>query len=353
MAPPEEQPTPPGWTPEPAPPPPGSPAPYPQLPPGQYQQGPYQQGPYQQGPYQQGPYQQYGAYGPAPGPWGWTPPPRPKGGSASTGPLPLHPMTVSDILDGAFKLLKGNLRTIAIVAAVFVVPVQLLAAFVQRASGVPNLLRAFSDPSAFQSSNSSDSTVVASLIVIALGALTTPFIAGAISRVVSASYVGATEAAPDALRATGRRTWALLASFALVHVLELVGFALCILPGLAVMTMFVMVAPAVVIEGLGPLRGMRRSWQLAKGRFWGTLGIVLLAALLSSVVSSALTVPFSLVGGLVGDFGWIVVSIGGLLAGLVARPFVAVVATLQYYDARIRREGFDLQMLVAKLERGR
>ena len=32
--------------------------------------------------------------------------------------------------------------------------------------------------------------------------------------------------------------------------------------------------------------------------------------------------------------------------------FTLVVATLQYYDARIRREGFDLQMLVAKLERG-
>src|SRR3954465_14902015 len=72
-------------------------------------------------------------------PWGGYPPPplppQPKGGSARTGPLPLHPMTVSDVLDGAFKLLKANLRTIMIVTAVFIVPLQLISAFVQRGSG--------------------------------------------------------------------------------------------------------------------------------------------------------------------------------------------------------------------------
>src|SRR5205823_5659401 len=74
-----------------------------------------------------------------PPPPAWYPPPpipQPKGGSARTGPLPLHPMTLGDILDGAFKLLKANLRTIAIVAGVFIVPGQLLVAFAQRGSGV-------------------------------------------------------------------------------------------------------------------------------------------------------------------------------------------------------------------------
>src|SRR5437762_4971579 len=81
-------------------------------------------------------------YGPSPG---YGPPPRygpppgygrapalPKGGSARTGPLPLHPMTLSDVLDGAFKLLKANARTVLTVTAVFVVPIQLIAAYLQR-----------------------------------------------------------------------------------------------------------------------------------------------------------------------------------------------------------------------------
>ena len=59
-------------------------------------------------------------------------PPLPKAGSARTGPLPLHPMMFSDLLDGSFRLLKANLSAIVLVAAVFLIPVNLVAAFFQR-----------------------------------------------------------------------------------------------------------------------------------------------------------------------------------------------------------------------------
>jgi hypothetical protein len=292
--------------------------------------------------------------GPAMGAWGW-PEPRPKAGTDRTGPLPLHPMSVSDILDGAFKILKGNFRTIALVAAVFVVPAELVVAVLQRASGTPNLTNVFGSfgntPVGGSGETTSGGEVAALAAVLVIGLLITPFVAGAISRVVAASYMGTEEPPRRALRATFRRTWALFAAFVLVHVLEALGGVFCYLPGLAVMTMFVMVAPAIVIEGLGPIAGMRRSWRLAKGRFWGTLGICLLAALLTSVVSSALAMPFAIGGVLAGGAGWVLVAAGDILAGLVARPIVAVVATLQYYDARIRVEGYDIQVLTAALAR--
>src|SRR5205807_4041049 len=70
---------------------------------------------------------------PAPLPWQTSPyGPLPKAGDTRTGPLPLHPMTLSDILDGAFKLLKANWRTLLLITAAFVVPLHLVAAFVQR-----------------------------------------------------------------------------------------------------------------------------------------------------------------------------------------------------------------------------
>jgi hypothetical protein len=262
-------------------------------------------------------------------------------------------MTVGDILDGAFKLLRANLRTIALVSAVFVVPVQFVTAIVQRAVGAPNLLRAFNDPTTVSTTEEPNvAFIVATVVLFVVGLLVTPFLAGAISRIVSASYVGGEEAAAVALRATFKRSWALIASFVLVHLLELVGFVLCVFPGLAVMTMFVMVAPAIVIEELGPVDAMRRSWRLTKGRFWATLGIALLAGILSSLVSNALSVPFIVLSLPLGDLSWIPVAIGSTLAAVVSRPIVAVVATLQYYDARIRREGYDLQVIAANLARG-
>ena len=47
------------------------------------------------------------------------------GGSQRTGPLPLHPMSVGDILDGAFKLFRANARTLVICVAAFTAAIKL------------------------------------------------------------------------------------------------------------------------------------------------------------------------------------------------------------------------------------
>src|SRR6266536_2342979 len=72
----------------------------------------------------------------------------PKAGSARTGPLPLHPMSFSDVLDGAFRLLRANLATIVLVTAVFFVPLELISAFLSRdLFGGQSLLQVLQDPS--------------------------------------------------------------------------------------------------------------------------------------------------------------------------------------------------------------
>src|SRR5438105_3529449 len=87
-------------------------------------------------------------------PWAAPPPPpnMPKAGNERTGPLPLHPMTMSDILDGAFKLYKANATSVLLVAATFVVPVQLVIAFLQRNTlGGRSIFNAFTSDTTAQS----------------------------------------------------------------------------------------------------------------------------------------------------------------------------------------------------------
>src|SRR5215218_3494693 len=150
--------------------------------------------------------------GPPQGPPGWGPPspgsgppspypPLPKAGSARTGPLPLHPMTFGDILDGSFKLLKANLRTIVLVSAVFLIPVNLVAAFFQRdVLGGHGFLRLMNDPSLLeQAANTgpSNAALVGAVLAVLASILVTPFVGGAVSRVVASSYLG-DELAPGA-----------------------------------------------------------------------------------------------------------------------------------------------------------
>jgi hypothetical protein len=245
-------------------------------------------------------------------------------------------------------------------------------------SGLLDVLR---DPSVAEAGT--DQPVADQLITYTatlLNILVLPFLAGAISQVVGASYLGEELGPGPALRRTLRRAWALFASWLIVHALELavvvavpllalvvavltggavqvlavlvaVGAVLAGIPvALAVMALSVAVAPAVVVEELGPIQGVRRSWSLLRRRFWPVLGVALLAGLISNVLGQVLGVVPTLAALLVGlEWGWILLAMGAILTALVTTPIVAIVATLQYFDARIRFEGFDLQVIAAEL----
>jgi hypothetical protein len=123
-----------------------------------------------------------------------------------------------------------------------------------------------------------------------------------------------------------------------------------VLCAIALSALYTATAPAIVIDGVGALAGMRRSWQLRRPRFWPTVGAVLLAGLLSAVVGQAITtIPTVLALGFGGPFAWVIVAASGIVAQLVQVPFLTIFSTLLYFDGRIRREGFDLELLAHEL----
>jgi hypothetical protein len=283
--------------------------------------------------------------------------PLPKAGSTRTGPLPLHPMSFADVLDGAFRLLRANLATIVLVTAVFIVPLELISAFLARdvfgGRGIIDLIR---DPTLAQQefeTGVSTTQLLGTIATSLIGLLITPIIGGAITRVVSTSYLGQQLSAGDALRTAGRRVWALLGAAILVHLIELVGFVLCVLPGVAAMAFLICTTPAVMVEEIGPIKAMRRSFALVRPRFWPVLGIAVVSGIMASILGSILGTPFTAAAQAIGlHWGFILLAIGSIVPTLVTAPFVAIVATLVYFDARIRHEGFDLQMIARGLAGG-
>jgi hypothetical protein len=277
----------------------------------------------------------------------------PKGGDARTGPLPLHPMSVGDVLDGAFKLLKANARTIILVVAAIVVPIQLISAFLIRDQVSVGLLGMLQDPTLVdEDSTAGFGTTATSVLTAILGLLTGPFIAGAVSHIVAASYLGAPMGPAAALKRTARRFGPLLAATFLVFVVQAVGFVLCIVPGLLAFALYTAVTPAVMVEEIGPIQAMRRSWRLMKPRMWPVLGIAILARMIAGLLGNLLGgIPSVAAVALGGSFAWLFIAIGSILSALVSAPIVAIVSTLLYFDGRIRHEGFDLQIMAGDLER--
>jgi hypothetical protein len=109
---------------------------------------------------------------------------------------------------------------------------------------------------------------------------------------------------------------------------------------------------AIVLENQGPLTGIARSWRLTSGAFWRALGLIVLLFLLAYVISAIPTsmVSFALQLISAGDLTALmrnqaIVSGIAVLGQILVLPFQLVIYTMLYYDLRMRKEGYDLELM--------
>jgi hypothetical protein len=95
---------------------------------------------------------------------------------------------------------------------------------------------------------------------------------------------------------------------------------------------------------------MARSWRLVRGAYWRTLGIIVLLDLLVGIIALVIAVILSLPAAALHGDASLAVDTAAQAVGLVlATPITLITVVLLYYDRRIRREAFDIEMLAATL----
>ena len=368
-------------------PPPGYPPPgYADYPPQGYYAPPGYQGNGQPGYPQAGyPPPGYGPQGyPPPGyaPPGYPPPWYPQGPPPALKPgvIPLRPLSLSDIFNGAIAYVRMNPKaTIGLTTAVVVIA-QLIALILQigplAATGSLDILSE-------TGSGASDAALIgsslSSLAGVAATGLATIVLSGLLTVVVGRAVFGSHITIGEAWqRARGRLlplvgfivleffgavvliaivVGVLIAAVSLVNgaAAFVVGAPLVValIAGLVYLGVMLGFAPTlIVLERLDVVSAIRRSFALVKGDFWRVFGIVLLAQLVSGMVAGAVSLPFSFGGQLLlimGStstssiiFGLILMAIGGAIGQIITSPFNAGVVVLLYTDRRIRAEAFDL-----------
>jgi hypothetical protein len=286
---------------------------------------------------------------------GWGAPTDERPGTPMVGPgagavpdVVLRPMTAADILDGGFAVLKARPRRILAVTALFVVPTQLVAAFLRRdAMGGFGFAELFSEDPTVLNEQTGDPTadMLAGLLVSVIPAIALVCVAAAIGHLVSQWIMGRDAPAGEMLGVIRRRWWALLGSFVIVKLAEGVGVFGCYIGILFIMALFVPVAPIIGVEGGGAIDVVKRSVRLVRARYFPTLGVAVLIGLVGTLLGSALSALPEAVAAWIGyDRAWPLLGLGAIVAEIVVMPFVAAATVLQYFDLRVRTEGLDLEM---------
>lgn len=161
---------------------------------------------------------------------------------------------------------------------------------------------------------------------------------------VSDVYLGREVSIGSALRRTFARFGSIFGAALLRGFAVGLGIIACVVPGIILMIVTFAMPMAVVLEGASASEAFDRSRALAKDQWGRIVGTYVLAYLLALLAAIGLGVVAALVGG--EAIGRLADAVGSVLLA----PFVAVVGTLLYYDLRIRKEAFDVQMLVAEID---
>ncbi len=182
-----------------------------------------------------------------------------------------------------------------------------------------------------------------SLVVVAIGV-------GASTFVVSDAYLGRETTVQSAFARAMPRIWHLIGISILTSLAVGVGFVMLIVPGLLLFGGLLLSPVVSVIESTNVSESMNRSWQLSGG-YKGKLLLTMLVAFLLLLVPS---ITLGAVGGVAAGVSadqpvGLAFFVASLVLQVFAYPFVYVVQTVLYYDLRVRKEGFDLELLAAAM----
>jgi hypothetical protein len=166
--------------------------------------------------------------------------------------------------------------------------------------------------------------------------------AGATLHAISEAYLGREPAVGQSLLFAIGKIWALFVAGLARGLVVALACVLLIVPGVIVACGYAVTSQVVVFEELAaPTDALKRSWTLTKG-FKGKVFVLAVVVFLLLAVPGA---AISMLGGAGSPAGELLSSI----VSLVLNPILACAFTLLYYDLRVRKEAFDLELLGRQL----
>jgi hypothetical protein len=218
-------------------------------------------------------------------------------------PAPARKITVGNVVNETFSIYGQNLGALIGSSLVVFVIVGVLSGLLENAGGVILAL-------------------AAGIIRLAGQALYTGFVVKLVEDVRDGRR---DETVGDLLSSAAPAILPLIAFGILFGIGVGIGLILVIVPGLILLTFWSVGAPAIVIEGVGPIEAFGRSWRLVRGDAWSVFAallVVLLIVIVIGVVIGVIATPISNAATVVG----IVIS------SVITAPIFSLAVSVMYFD---------------------
>jgi hypothetical protein len=299
----------------------------------------------------------------------------------------LRPMSTGELMDRTVVLYKRNFKLFVGIAslgpATYLVFQLLTVGSASVRAGTPNRINPFSTASM-------GFGFLAGFFIMLAGMAIAH---GATVRAVAAVHLGLPIRIVEAYKGLKGRIWRVLGVFVSMGLLAMSTAFVAVLlvaimivairalfingrspagPAVAVLAMFMVFVPLLVIgicamivwvryalaiaccvvEDLGVVKSLKRSAALSKGSRFRIFLIYIVFLILAVVVGAALGALAGAAGPLIPNIParLVLIYLAGFIAGVLTGPLATIGIALVYYDERVRKEAFDLQLMMSSLD---
>ncbi len=261
-------------------------------------------------------------------------------------PLPLRQMGIGELVDGAIKLYRRDWLVLIGISAFVLIPITFIQVWVTQ-----NMVVAVDEFATLEELGAVTSQIILlTLVFFAVQILIVqPYLVAAISRAAADAYLGEPVTLGRTLRYALSRLPAILWISIITSVVTIIGFILLIIPGIIAVVRLTLAPAVLVVEDVRGTKAVARSWRLTHGHSWRVLGTLILSGLISAFGAAIIQIPAEFAAGALGPDGWPISALGSAVASALITPFSLLIVVLLYFDLRVRKEGYDIEVMAQEL----
>lgn len=236
----------------------------------------------------------------------------------------LRARTTTEIVDAAFTLYRRDFLQYIMVGAIAYSPMIVFSLLTQGMTGTGQILV-------------SVGTAVMGLVIATL-------VGAAVTRMGADVYLGGHADVARTVAAVLPLVPMLIIGALLTMLMVVPGLILLIVPGVYLATRLFGISQIIVLEKMGPVDAVTRSFALTKGRAGHVFLTLLLLYGLYFALSFGITLGVAMFGSPV------LQTVVSSVLSIFCFPILGLAALVLYYDLRIRNEGFDVEHMAQSLD---